>query len=95
MFREVEYGEVVSSVPRFEPSSLNCTPATPDVVCPDTDGSEALAETVTVPDRVEPDEGEVRETMGAVVSPVETAVPTSNFCILHEPWLQVVELGPL
>ena len=95
MFKEVEYGEVVSSAPRLEPSILNCTPATPDVVCPGTDGSEALAETVTVFDSVEFGVGEVRETVGGVVSVCIMVLLTLNFCILHEPVLQVVEPGPV
>src|SRR5439155_23091416 len=39
-FQETEYGAVVTSAPRFVPSSLNCTPTTPTL-------SVALAETVT------------------------------------------------
>ena len=59
--QETEYGEVVSSLPRFAPSSLNCTPETPTL-------SEAEAATVTVPLTVLPAEGEVTETEGGVVS---------------------------
>src|SRR5437773_2009695 len=47
VFQEVVYGAVVSSAPRFTPSSLSCTPATPIL-------SEALAETITVPPTGEP-----------------------------------------
>src|SRR5262249_19210657 len=65
-----EYGDDVSSAPRLAPSSLNCTPATATL-------SEALAETVIVPDTVAPLAGAVRETVGAVVSAV--AVPTASF----------------
>ncbi|OGZ56481.1 MAG: hypothetical protein A3H64_01020 [Candidatus Ryanbacteria bacterium RIFCSPLOWO2_02_FULL_45_11c] len=62
LFHVIEYGEVVSSAPRFAPSSLNCTPATPTL-------SLALAEIITeVPDTVEPDVGAVMDTIGAVVS---------------------------
>jgi hypothetical protein len=57
---EIEYGDVVSSA-RLTPSGLNCTPATPTL-------SLALAVTVSVPDTVGPDAGEVRETVGGVVS---------------------------
>ena len=52
MFHETEYGAEVSAVPRFAPSSLNWTDATPTL-------SEALADTVTVPLTVEPFDGEV------------------------------------
>jgi len=61
-FQETEYGLVVSSAPRFAPSSLNWTPATPTL-------SPALAETVTaVPETVAPLAGAVIETVGSVVS---------------------------
>lgn len=53
----------MSSDPRFEPLSLNWTPATPTL-------SDALAVTVTDdPDTVEPFVGDVMDTVGAVVSP--------------------------
>ena len=61
VFQLTEYGLVVSSAPRFTPSSRNCTPTTPTL-------SEALAETVTVPVTVAPLAGAVIETVGAVVS---------------------------
>ena len=57
------YGALVSSGPRFAPSSLNCTPDTPTL-------SAALADTVNEPDTVAPLAGAVRETVGAVVSGV-------------------------
>ena len=47
------------------PSSWNCTPTTPTL-------SEALAETVTVPETVAPDVGDVMLTVGAVVSETVT-----------------------
>ena len=47
------------------PSSWNCTPATPTL-------SEALAETVTVPETVAPEVGDVMLTVGAVVSETVT-----------------------
>ena len=59
--QETEYGAVVSSDPMFAPSTLNCTPATATL-------SEALAETVTLPDTVAPLAGAVMTTVGAVVS---------------------------
>src|SRR5258705_11584408 len=31
VFQDTEYGAAVSSAPRLEPSSLNCTPTTPTV----------------------------------------------------------------
>ena len=55
------YGLLVSSAPRFAPSSLNCTPATPPA-------SEAVACRVTAPETVEPFAGAVTETVGGVVS---------------------------
>ena len=62
MLRVVEYGLVVSSVPRLTPSILNWIPTTPML-------SDALAETVTeVPEIVELFEGEIREMVGGVVS---------------------------
>jgi hypothetical protein len=52
----------VSSLPRFAPSNLNCTPATATL-------SEAVAETVTLePETVLPPVGAVMETVGGVVS---------------------------
>ena len=44
------------------------TPATPDVVCPATVGSDAFADTVTLPEIVELFAGVVMETVGGVVS---------------------------
>ena len=60
--QEMPYREVVSSLPKFTPSSLNCTPETPTP-------SEADAETVTEPETVAPELGEEIETVGGVVSP--------------------------
>src|SRR5207245_944158 len=57
----IEYGAVVSSGPRLDPSSLNWTPTTPT-------SSTALAATVTGPDTVEPEVGEVMATVGGTVS---------------------------
>src|SRR5439155_16030656 len=56
----MEYGAVVSSAPRFAPSSLNCTPATPTL-------SDALAVTVVVLETVDPPAGAVTLADGAVV----------------------------
>ena len=67
VFQVVEYGEVVSSVPRFVPSSLNWTPATPML-------SDAVADTVMVPETVVPAVGADSETEGGVVSGVVVAV---------------------
>src|ERR671935_2159491 len=61
VFHATEYGADVSSAPRFAPSSLNWTPATPTL-------SDALAETVIVPETVEPAEGDVMVTLGGEVS---------------------------
>jgi hypothetical protein len=59
VFQETLYGEVVSSAPRFTPSSLNCTPAIEPPVL-----FEAEAVTVTVPETV-PAAGALIETIGA------------------------------
>ncbi len=61
VFQEIAYGAAVSSAPRLAPSSRNCTPATPTL-------SEALAETVTVPETVAPAAGAVIETVGGTES---------------------------
>src|SRR5439155_18165537 len=61
VFQENEYGAVVSSAPRFAPSSRNCTPTTPTL-------SDALAVIVVVPDTVAPELGAVIAVVGAVVS---------------------------
>ena len=60
---DVAYGEAVSSAPRFEPSSLNWTPATPTL-------SLAVAVTETTPERVAPAAGEAIVTEGCVPSRV-------------------------
>ena len=67
----IEYGAVVSSVPRLAPSSLNCTPETPIL-------SEAAAESVMELATVVPDVGVERETEGGVVSGVGVAVAVFN-----------------
>src|SRR5437762_982775 len=69
VFHEFEYGEAVSSAPRLAPSSCNWTPATPTL-------SDALADTVVVPETVEPPVGLVIETVGGVVSAVELLTVT-------------------
>src|SRR5437660_3890708 len=61
LFHETAYGTVVTSAPRFAPSSLNCTPTTPTL-------SAALTETVIVPVTVAPATGAVMETAGGVAS---------------------------
>src|SRR5688572_21470761 len=60
-----EYGADVSGLPRFTPSSRNCTEVTPT-------SSDASAVTVTVPDTVLPPAGAVTATEGGAVS--ETVV---------------------
>src|SRR5258708_3896975 len=47
VFQATEYGAVVTSAPRFAPSSLNCTPTTPTL-------SDALALTGVEPGTVAP-----------------------------------------
>ena len=61
VFQLTLYGDVVSSLPRFAPSSLNCTPTTPTL-------SLAVAVTETVAETVAPFVGAVRDTVGAVLS---------------------------
>src|SRR5437899_6851383 len=81
---EIEYGAVATSAPRFWPSSLNCTPTTPTL-------SEAVAETVVVPETVEPERGEVMLTVGGVVSeggPLERLTPTPAASIPPVPVLK-------
>ena len=60
VFHDVEYGEVVS-VPMMVPLARNVTAVTPTL-------SVALADTVAVPERVDPPVGDVRDTVGGVVS---------------------------
>ena len=59
----IVYGVAVSSAPRFAPSSMNWTPATPTL-------SEAVALTVMVAETVAPAAGLVTDTAGAVPSRV-------------------------
>ena len=61
VFHENEYGALTSSVPRFAPSILNCMPATPL-------WSDAQAEITMLPETVAPGAGDVRNTVGGVVS---------------------------
>ena len=63
MFSDSEYGLLVSAVPTFAPSTLNCTLCTPTV-------SDALAVTFVVPDTTAPFAGAVIETLGALLSTV-------------------------
>ena len=63
VFHDTVYGVAVSSEPRLTPSSWNWRPATPTL-------SEAFADTVIVPDTVDPPVGLVMETVGGVVSGV-------------------------
>ena len=61
MFHGTEYGAAVSSAPSVAPSRRNCTPTTPTL-------SAAVAVTVTVPLTVAPLAGDVRLTVGGVLS---------------------------
>ena len=76
LFQATEYGAAVSSDPTFAPSTLNWTPATATL-------SEALAETVTLPDTVAPLAGAVMTTVGTVVSGVP---PTAVFMSCRISW---------
>src|SRR5437773_3828347 len=64
-----------SSVPRFAPSSLNCTPATPTL-------SEALAVTVTVLLTVAPAAGAVMLAVGGVLSLKTVTVTAADVILL-------------
>ena len=66
VFQLVEYGDVVSSAPAGDPFTKNWTPATPTL-------SEALADSVTVPETVAPFDGAVTDTVGGVVSAINGA----------------------
>src|SRR5438093_492946 len=61
LFHEIEYGEVVTGLPRLLPSRTNCTEATPTL-------SLAEAVTVTVLATVEFATGAVMDTVGGVTS---------------------------
>jgi hypothetical protein len=61
------YGADESSTPRFDPSTLNCTPAMPTL-------SEAAAETMMADDTVAPLAGELIDTAGFVVSSIGAAL---------------------
>src|SRR5439155_150187 len=61
VFQAIEYGGVVTAAPALTPSNWNCTPATPTL-------SEALAVTVSVPETLAPEAGELMLTVGPVAS---------------------------
>ena len=61
VFHDTVYGAAVSAVPSATPSTRNCTPATPTL-------SDAVAFTAVVPETVAPFPGDVRLTVGGVVS---------------------------
>src|SRR5437016_5454365 len=63
VFQETEYGDAVTSAPKFAPSSWNCTPTTPTL-------SDAAAETVIVPETDVPLLGLVSDTIGGTLSMV-------------------------
>src|ERR1051326_2168290 len=71
---EVAYGALVSSAPRFAPSSLNCTPTTFTL-------SDAVAVTVVVPVTVAPAAGAVTLTVGGIVS-LNTVTVTAAVLVL-------------
>src|SRR5207237_7904715 len=63
------YGGELFALPRFVPSSLNCTDATPT-------SSDADAVTVMLAETLAPGDGEVIETVGGVVSDAALATVT-------------------
>lgn len=82
VFQLPEYGELMSSAPRFEPSSLNWTPAMPTL-------SEAVAEIRIEPDTVAPVAGAAIETVGSVeseiIANVAVMIVLEDKVMLHEP----------
>src|SRR5262249_6929285 len=72
--QEIEYGIVITSAPRFAPSSLNCTPTTATL-------SEALA-LIVVADTVAPSAGAVMLTLGGVVSLKTVTVTAAAVAVL-------------
>jgi len=91
VFQEIEYAAAVSSAPRFDPSSRNCTPATPPP-------SVAVADTVTaVPRTIAPAAGADRVTVGGVVSPPEPTVSVKLVVRLTPPPapVTVIVRGPV
>jgi dienelactone hydrolase len=78
VFHVTEYGDARSSLPRFAPSSLNCTPTTPTL-------SAALAVTDSDPDTVDPPAGPETLTVGGVVSgggPLLTVTDTDEDVVM-------------
>src|SRR5262249_8225721 len=73
--QEIEYGIVITSAPRFAPSSLNCTPTTATL-------SEAWALIVVVGDPVAPSAGAVMLTLGGVVSLKTVTVTAAAVAVL-------------
>ncbi len=67
VFQVPEYGDTDSSVPRFTPSILNCTPTTPTL-------SDAVAARDTLPDTVVLFVGDVMDIVGNVVSGVDNVL---------------------
>ena len=71
VFQPMVQGLAVISAPRLAPSSLNCTPTTPTL-------SDADADTVSlVPETVAPLAGAVIDTVGGVMSLVNSSAPMS------------------
>src|SRR3954468_8885618 len=79
VFQEIEYGDAVTSAPRFAPSSRNWTPATPTL-------SDADAETMTpAPETVAPPAGAVIDTVGDVRSLFTVTVTPADVAVLPAP----------
>jgi hypothetical protein len=76
----------VSSEPKLLPSSLNCTPTTPE-------SSEALAVTVVLPETVAPALGAVMDTVGGLFTGPATVEIVSKVTFPVLPWQSVVS-GP-
>ena len=68
----------MSSVPSGDPSTRNCTPATPTL-------SDALAETAVVPETVALLDGDVMDTAGAVVSGLLVTVTVTGPDVVRLP----------
>ena len=67
----------MSSAPTLNPLTLNCTPTTPTL-------SDAVAESVTNPETVEPASGDITVAVGGVVS-VVAPVPITSFPVAYAP----------
>jgi hypothetical protein len=85
VLNEYVYGVAVSSLPRFDPFSWNCTPTTPIL-------SDAVAVIATVPDTVAPVAGAEIATVGAVTSELEIVTETDAVVLFPAASLAIAEI---